>query len=112
VAAALCDSLISSDQRTCLKNEIQRGDVSMSRVYRQLLAALRVQAGTEGSDPDPPSVVQARDAQTKWLSDRDAVCSNVGSGDAYARPRAQCYADQAARRIRELQEMINEIPKH
>ena len=66
---------------------------------------------TEASDPDPTSVVQARVAQTKWLSDRDAVCSDAGSGDAYARARAQCYADQAARRIRELQEMINEIPK-
>jgi uncharacterized protein YecT (DUF1311 family) len=106
-----CSSPTPSDQQTCLKGAIQRGDVPVNRVYRQLLAALRVQAGAEVSDPDPPSVTQAREAQTKWLGDREAACSDVGSGPSYAQARAQCYADQSAQRIRELQEMIDEIPR-
>jgi uncharacterized protein YecT (DUF1311 family) len=94
-----------------LKSAIQRGDAPVNRVYHQLIAALRVQAGAASNDPDPQSVTDVRESQTKWLADRDAMCSDVGSGPLYATARAQCYADQSARRVRELQELIDEIPK-
>jgi uncharacterized protein YecT (DUF1311 family) len=110
-ATVACASSIPSDQQSCLKGAIQRGDVAMNRSYRQLIAALRAQAGAEESDPDPASVTDLRDAQKKWLADRDTACSAVGDGPLYATARAQCYADQSAQRIRELQEMINEIPR-
>jgi uncharacterized protein YecT (DUF1311 family) len=70
-----------------------------------------VQAGVSASDPDPESVTQARDAQAKWLNDRDVACSGVGVGPLYAKTRAECYADQAGQRTRELREMLSEIPK-
>lgn len=110
-ATNACASPNPSDQRNCLKGAIQRGDNAMNRSYYQLIAALRVQAGTGQSDPDPQSVTDVRDGQKKWLADRDAACGGVGNGPLFATARAQCYADQSAQRMRELQEMINEIPK-
>jgi uncharacterized protein YecT (DUF1311 family) len=110
-AADACASSTPLDQRSCLKSAIQRGDAPVNRVYHQLIAALRLQAGAGSNDPDPQSVTDVRESQTKWLADRDTMCSDVGSGPLYATARAQCYADQSARRVRELQELIDEIPK-
>jgi len=56
-------------------------------------------------------VTQLREAQTKWLDDRDTACSDVGSGPLYAKARSQCYADEAAKRLQELKDMLDEIPK-
>jgi len=109
--ASACASSVPADQKSCLKSSVQRGDVPVNRVYRQLIAALRAQAGAEEGDPDPPSVIDVREAQTKWLDDRDTTCSSVGIGPLYAKARAQCYADEAGKRVKELQEMIAEIPK-
>jgi uncharacterized protein YecT (DUF1311 family) len=106
-----CDSPTPADQKSCLRGAIQSGDGAMNRTYRDLIAALRVQAGVSASDPDPESVTQARDAQAKWLNDRDVACSGVGVGPLYAKTRAECYADQAGQRTRELREMLSEIPK-
>jgi len=109
--AQICGSPAPSDQRSCLKAAIQQGDVPVNRVYRQLIAALRAQAGVQDSEPDPPSVTQLRETQTKWLGDRDMACGNVGIGPLYATERAQCYADQSAKRMRELRDMLDEIPR-
>lgn len=110
-AADACSSPAPSDQRGCLKSEIQRSDAPLNRVYKELIAALRVQAGADEGAADPASVTQLREAQTKWLGDRDTACSDVGTGPLYAKARAQCYADQSAKRTRELQDMLDEIPK-
>jgi uncharacterized protein YecT (DUF1311 family) len=110
-AADACASSTPLDQRSCLKSAIQRGDAPVNRVYHQLIAALRLQAGAGSNDPDPQSVTDVRESQTKWLADRDTMCSDVGSGPLYATARAQCYADQSARRVRELQELVDEIPR-
>jgi len=106
-----CASSAPADQRSCLKSAIQRGDASVNRVYRQLIAALRAQAGAEEGDPDPSSVTEVRESQTKWLDDRDTACAQVGAGPMYAKARAQCYADAAGKRLKELQELMDEIPK-
>jgi len=106
-----CASSVPADQKSCLKSSIQRGDAGVSRVYRQLIAALRAQAGAAEGDPDPPSVTDVRESQTKWLDDRDTTCGSVGIGPLYAKARAQCYADQAGKRVKELEEMLAEIPK-
>jgi len=107
----VCSSPQVESQRSCLKSEIQRADTPVNRVYKELIAALRVQAGVDEGAPDPQSVTQLREAHTKWLDDRDTACSDVGAGPLYAKTRAQCYADQSAKRIRELQDMLDEIPK-
>ena len=109
--ATACSSPIVSDQQSCLKSEIQRSDGPGNRVYRQLIAALRVQAGADEGDPDPPSVTQLRETQTKWLADRDRACRDAGVAPLYAKARAQCYADESAKRMRELRDMLDEIPK-
>jgi len=106
-----CDSPTPADQKSCLRSAIQRDDGAMNRMYRDLISALRAQAGVTASDPDPESVTQAREAQAKWVGDRDVACSGVGVGPLYARTRAECYADQAGQRMRELREMLSEIPK-
>ena len=100
-----------ADQKSCLAGAIQRGDTPVNRLYRQLISALRAQAGAEDGDPDPAAVTQLREGQTKWLADRDSACSDVGSGPLYAKARAQCYAEQASKRLQELKDMLDEIPK-
>jgi uncharacterized protein YecT (DUF1311 family) len=109
--ADACSSPELPDQRACLRDAIQRGDVPVNRAYQQLIAALRIQAGATQGEPDPSSVAELRDGQTTWRGEREAACSGVGVGPLYAKARAQCYAGQAAKRIRELQDMIDEIPK-
>jgi uncharacterized protein YecT (DUF1311 family) len=106
-----CESSNAADQKSCLAGAIQRGDVPVNRVYKQLISALRAQAGADEGAPDPASVTQLREAQTKWLDDRDTACSDVGSGPLYAKVRAQCYADEATKRLQELKDMLDEIPK-
>jgi uncharacterized protein YecT (DUF1311 family) len=106
-----CGSSSPTDQKSCLAGAIQRGDAPVNRLYRQLISALRAQGGAEDGDPDPAAVTQLREAQTKWLADRDSACSDVGSGPLYAKTRAQCYAEQATKRLQELRDMLDEIPK-
>ena len=110
-ADGACGSPNPADQKSCLASAIQRGDASVNRVYKQLISALRAQAGADDGDPDPSAVTQLREAQTKWLADRDTACSDVGSGPVYTKVRAQCYAEQATKRLQELRDMLDEIPK-
>jgi uncharacterized protein YecT (DUF1311 family) len=106
----VCDSPSGSDQQQCLLSAIQRNDVGLNDVYHRLIAALRRQANVADGDPDPQSVVDLRNAESKWVDDRDAACRGTGDGPLYARARAQCFADQSARRLRELQQMLDAIP--
>jgi len=108
--ADVCDSPSASDQRQCLLSAIQRNDVGLNDVYQRLIAALRRQANVADGAPDPQSVVDLRNAEHKWVDDRDAACRGAGDGPLYARARAQCFADQSARRLRELQQMLDAIP--
>lgn len=104
---AATDSAAATD----LTSAIERGDAPMNRVYSQLIATLRLQSGAAAGDRDPASVAQLREGHRKWLNDRNAACGTVGVGPQYATARAQCYADHSAKRMRELQELLDEIPK-
>jgi uncharacterized protein YecT (DUF1311 family) len=89
---------------------IDRNDVPLNRVYRQLIGALRRQANVGEGDPDPDIVTDLRESQRKWVDERDAACRDVGDGPLYARARAECFAEQSAKRTRELQRKLDEIP--
>jgi uncharacterized protein YecT (DUF1311 family) len=106
----VCSSAEASDQHTCLLNAIERNDVPLNRVYRQLIGALRKQANVGEGDPDPDIVTDLRSEQNKWLEERDAACRDVGDAPLYARARAECFAQQSAKRTRELQRILDEIP--
>jgi uncharacterized protein YecT (DUF1311 family) len=105
----VCGSPAATDQHRCLLNAIDRNDVALDAVYRRLIAALRSQANVSPDDPDPESVIALRRAENQWLDDRDRACRGVGTAPLYARDRAQCFADQSARRTRELQQRTDAL---
>jgi uncharacterized protein YecT (DUF1311 family) len=105
----VCESSDAEDQHSCLLASIEHGDKAMSATYDRLIAALRRQAKAQLTDPDPATVVQLRTAQREWLAARDIDCRLVGEAPLYAVDRAQCYAEEADRRARELQRQIDSL---
>lgn len=106
----VCSTPGDASQRACLASAIERGDTELNGVYQRLIAALRRQAAATDSSADPASVVQLRSAQREWLDRRDQRCRAIGQPPLYARDRAQCFADQTAQRVRELQAQLAGIP--
>jgi uncharacterized protein YecT (DUF1311 family) len=106
----VCDSPASADQRACLANAIRDNDVALNEAYRRVVAALRRQANVGDDAPDPPAVEQLRRTEQSWLEWRDSVCRGVGSAPLYARARAQCFAQESARRTRVLQQKLDSLP--
>ena len=105
-----CASAEPGDQRICLAQLIKDNDVELNSVFRRLVTAMRRKANIADQDPEPQVLVDLREAEKKWVGDRDVACRGVGSGPRYARTRAACYADQSAKRTRELQQMLDAIP--
>jgi len=108
--AEICASSETGDQRTCLGQLIKENDVELNAVFRRLLTAMRRKANIADQDPEPQSIVDLREAEKKWVEDRDVACRGVGAGPLYARTRAACYAGQSARRTRDLRQMLDSIP--
>ena len=106
----VCDSPSAADQRTCLANSIRDNDVALNEAYRRVVAALRRQANVSDDAPDPPAVEQLRRTEQSWLEWRDSVCRGVGGAPLYARARAQCFAQESARRARVLQQKLDSLP--
>lgn len=106
-----CASPAAADQQSCLSTAVQQGDRALNDVYQQLVTALRRKAHVQPGDPDPPAVDDLRSTQRQWMESRDAACHAAGDGPLYARARAACYADQASQRTRELQQMLDTVPK-
>jgi uncharacterized protein YecT (DUF1311 family) len=106
----LCESVETGDQRACLAQLIKDNDVELNSVFRRLVTAMRRKANIADQDPEPQSLVDLREAEKKWVGDRDVACRGVGSGPRYARPRAACYADQSSKRTAQLRQMLDSIP--
>ncbi len=106
----VCDSPASADQRACLATAIRDNDVALNEAYRRVVAALRRQANVGDDAPDPPAVEQLRRTEQSWLEWRDSLCRGVGSMPLYARARAQCFAQESARRARVLQQKLDSLP--
>ena len=107
----ICSSSDAADQRACLRSSLEQGDNNVNAVYRRVIATLRKQANVSEDAPDPPSVEHVRLSQRRWLELRDATCHLVGTMVRYARPRAACYNGQSARRLEELQAMLDTLPQ-
>jgi uncharacterized protein YecT (DUF1311 family) len=105
----VCDSPASSDQRRCLAEAIDRNDVELNSVYRRLVVALATQAKLSPDDTTADPVERLRNAQRNWVDARDQQCHSVGSGPLYARERSKCFADQSAKRTRELTQQLNDV---
>src|SRR5262249_15140274 len=86
--AEVCASTEIGDQRTCLGQLIKENDVELNSVFRRLLTAMRRKANIADQDPEPQSIVDLREAERKWVEDRDVACRGVGGGPLYARTRA------------------------
>ncbi|HEY9225966.1 MAG TPA: lysozyme inhibitor LprI family protein [Gemmatimonadaceae bacterium] len=110
IPAVGCASPEPAAQEACLSVAIERGDQVLNNTYYTLIAALRRQAGTPYNGPDPPTVNALRTAQRTWAEGRAAECNAVGAAPLYAEARAQCYAERATTRARELSERISAIP--
>lgn len=108
--AEICASTETGDQRTCLGQLIKENDVELNAVFRRLVTALRRKANIADQDPEPQTIVDLREAEKKWVEDRDVACRGVGGGPLYARTRAACYAGQSTRRVRDLRQMLDSIP--
>ncbi len=106
----ICASAEPGDQRSCLTQLIKDNDVELNSVFRRLVTAMRRKANIADQDPEPQSLVDLREAEKKWVGDRDVACRGVGAGPRYARTRAACYADQSSKRTRELRQMLDAIP--
>jgi uncharacterized protein YecT (DUF1311 family) len=104
-----CASSAAADQHRCLMNAIASNDQALNGIYQQLIAALRKQAAVGDGDPDPPTVVELRSEQRRWLEDRDAACHNVGDGPLYARERSACYADRSSERTKDLRQRLDAL---
>jgi uncharacterized protein YecT (DUF1311 family) len=107
----ICSSPDAADQRACLRSSLAQGDNDVNYTYNRVIAALRKQANVSDDSPDPPSVEHVRLSQRRWLELRDATCHLVGTTVRYARPRALCYNGQSARRLEELQAMLDTLPQ-
>ena len=105
-----CDSAGADGQYSCLMSAIEQNDRTLNATYRRLIAALRRQAGVQDGDPDPESVTELRAVEARWVDARDEACRGIGEEPLYARVRAQCFAEQSARRTRELQANLATIP--
>ena len=90
-------------------NSISGNDRELNAVYQRLIATLRARDSVASDSPDPPSVIELRSEQRRWLEDRDAACHNAGDGPLYARERSACYADRSAERTKELQQRLDGI---
>ena len=108
--AEVCASTELGDQRTCLGLLIKENDIELNSVFRRLVTAMRRKANIADQDPEPQTIVDLREAEKKWVEDRDVACRGVGAGPLYARTRAACYAGQSARRTRDLRQMLDSIP--
>ncbi|HSQ28764.1 MAG TPA: lysozyme inhibitor LprI family protein [Gemmatimonadaceae bacterium] len=106
----VCDSPASADQRACLASAIRDNDVALNETYRRVVVALRRQANVSDDAPDPPAVEQLRRTEQSWLDWRDSACRGVGGAPLYARARAQCFAQESARRARVLQQKLDSLP--
>lgn len=90
-------------------NTIAGNDRTLNGVYQRLITALRAKDSVSSDSPDPPSVIELRSEQRRWLEDRDAACHNAGDGPFYARERGACYADRSAERTKELQQRLDSL---
>jgi uncharacterized protein YecT (DUF1311 family) len=107
----VCRSPAAADQHKCLMDAIGRTDADLNQIYQKLIDALRRQSSATAGDPDPASVIRLRESQRKWVDDRDVACRQVGSGRLYARERSSCFAQQSANRARELQRLLDGLPR-
>lgn len=100
-----CESPAAADQRTCLNRSIARADVSLNRVYQELIAQARISGGSGLEE-------RFREAQRQWVFTRDNECRNQTrsqEGTLWASVRARCLADFSARRTGELQRSLNSL---
>jgi hypothetical protein len=74
-----------------------------------MIRTLRLEAGTNIGDPDPPIVQRLRTTQRNWLVFRDDACrkrTSASEGPLWAPVRAQCLAEYSALREREFQDAL------
>ena len=107
----ICASSDAADQRACLRASLEQPDNDVNDAYRLVITALRKAANVSDDAPDPPSVERVRASQRRWLELRDAKCHNEGTMPRFARVRATCYNGQSARRLEELQAMLDTLPQ-
>jgi uncharacterized protein YecT (DUF1311 family) len=107
----LCSSAEAADQQACFRSAREESENTVNETYKLVIAGLRKQAKLSDDAPDPLSVEHVRASQRKWLQSRDDSCHNVGKTVRYARERANCYNEQSARRLQELQSMLDSLPQ-
>jgi len=104
-----CASPAPEDQQRCLRGYLARSDLGLDRSYQAMIRTLRLEAGTNIGDPDPPIVRRLRTSQRAWLVFRDDACrryTSANEGPLWAPVRAQCLAEYSAQREREFQDAL------
>ena len=106
-----CASPAPDDQQRCLRGYLARSDLGLDRRYQVMIRTLRLEAGTNIGDPDPPIVKRLRTTQRAWLVFRDDACRKrpaASEGPLWAPVRAQCLAEYSAQREQEFDDALAE----
>jgi serine/threonine protein kinase/uncharacterized protein YecT (DUF1311 family) len=107
----LCDIAGMTSQRACLRARIAENDVELTRVYRELIAALRRQAGA-AAGVETADVRSLRAEQRRWIVERDRICRDADSAvqdGLWAQPIADCLGDVSTRRAAELRARLDSL---
>ena len=110
-----CTSSTNENQSECIRVLLAAADARLNRTYRALIAEMRRQENVAPGAKDPPSVQKLRIAQRSWLVYRDNECRKQGKGKEgalWARPRARCLGEFAARRQNELADDFSRLTAH
>lgn len=104
-----CASPVPDDQQRCLLGYLAKSDLALDRKYEALISRLKAEAGSRGRAPEPLPVQRLRAAQRAWLVYRNDECRKRTidrEGPLWAPVRAQCLAEYAAFRTRELDDAL------
>ena len=95
------DANTQAEMNICAGKEYKAADVTLNRVYQQLVAML-----------EPEEKSQLKEAQTAWIKYRDAHCDFVADqykgGSMRPMIHAICLADVTSNRTTELKNQIKE----
>jgi|GEM_PF-6236062 len=88
-------------RQECADQELEFQDARLNRVYQAALAKMK-----GGSNTLTTEASQLRDAQRKWLAQRDPLCAEAAAAAGSTMGPAEqsrCYMDQTAKRADELE---------
>ncbi len=115
LAIAPCDNLTYGEARDCVKNELQKADAELNKLYKVLQSHIY----TAYKDEKVISDVSVKEAliksQRQWIEFRDAEChfqseqAQGGTGTLEGYVHSICLLSLTRNRIRDFQQYIKKL---